>query len=278
MSEPTRVFLYAEPAASNLRLEEIEAYLSDRLPGCYVERRDDFIRHHLRGLSEAERQARIDALALGTARAKVRHPERRENEVSPLPGELTYERRRLAEGSAAFGLLYDGFALSSLLRELIPSNELRLSIVHVAFTNQLLGTWDDGDCRYHARVAVFAYPALISTTGLVEAPAKPREYYLLKQQYRALGLYDAAEVKLKQELRGRFIDHGDDRLTEVMKGYVMQAVFGQLTGSPFCADPNCRLYNAHWQEEVIRAQLGGDYEFCPGHEEALRGLRAEALK
>jgi hypothetical protein len=50
-----------------------------------------------------------------------------------------------------------------------------------------------------------------------------------------------------------------------MKGYVMQALLFHLTEDPFCEDRNCRLYNAHWQEEVIHAQINSEYEFCEKH-------------
>ncbi|MFC1860594.1 DUF6775 family putative metallopeptidase, partial [Chloroflexota bacterium] len=115
----------------------------------------------------------------------------------------------------------------------------------------------------------YGVPSIISTTGLVEAPAKPREYYLLKQQYERLGK-DLTE--LKERFKGRFIDYEDERLTEVMKGYAMQAILYALTGDPFCEDKDCRLYNAHWQEELIFAQLGGEYEFCGRHTRILDSL------
>jgi len=117
-------------------------------------------------------------------------------------------------------------------------------------------------------------PSLISTSGLVEAPAKPREYYLLKQQYEKLGK-DLTE--LKASFSRRFIDYGDKRLTEVAKGYVMQAVFYLLTGNPFCEDKGCRLYNAHWQEELIFAQLESEYEFCQRHTQLLEKGRNQGI-
>jgi hypothetical protein len=53
-----------------------------------------------------------------------------------------------------------------------------------------------------------------------------------------------------------------------MKGYVMQALFYHLTLDPFCSDKRCRLYNAHWQEEVLEAQLE-EPEFCERHAKML---------
>jgi len=57
-----------------------------------------------------------------------------------------------------------------------------------------------------------------------------------------------------------------------MKGYVMQAIVYHLALEPFCEDPDCRLYNAHWQEEVIHAQFDGAYEFCPRHQRLIEEL------
>ena len=101
----------------------------------------------------------------------------------------------------------------------------------------------------------------------MEGPAKPREFYLKKQ----MGI---DPLVLKEEFKGRFIDYEDPRITEIMKGYVMQAIFFHLFGDPFCSDKNCRLYNAHWQEEVIHAQIESKYEFCLYHEEILKKIES----
>jgi hypothetical protein len=62
-------------------------------------------------------------------------------------------------------------------------------------------------------------------------------------------------------------------MTEVMKGYAMQALLFHLTGDSFCGDRDCRLFNSHWQEEVLHSQMNGKYEFCPRHEKILKKLR-----
>jgi hypothetical protein len=37
---------------------------------------------------------------------------------------------------------------------------------------------------------------------------------------------------------------------------VLQALFFFLTdGEPFCESDSCRLYNAHWQQDLIRTQV-----------------------
>jgi hypothetical protein len=269
---PPRIYLYSEPAAPALNISELGQYVRAKLPRLELQVRGSFLDFHLPS-SPGEREEAIGRLALGFAEAKIRNPARQEPDFTPLPGEVAYERKRLTSPSPTFGLLYDGFRVMTLLQELLPPDERRLDQIHIAFTNQLLGTWEESDRRYHARVAVFGFPNLISTTGLVEAPAKPREFYLLKQQYAALGMPDAAVVGLEGQLGGQFIGHGDERITEAMKGYVIQSVFYALAGDPFCPDKNCRLYNAHWQQEVIQAQLTSPYEFCPLHRQQLEEMQ-----
>lgn len=65
-----------------------------------------------------------------------------------------------------------------------------------------------------------------------------------------------------------FLRYEDPRITEMAKGYAMQAAFYSLTGEPFCDDPRCRLFNAHWQREMFNAQLGGG-DYCPFHRNIL---------
>jgi hypothetical protein len=40
----------------------------------------------------------------------------------------------------------------------------------------------------------------------------------------------------------------------------------------FCDDPRCRLFNAHWQRELLGAQLGGQ-DFCGRHRATLAAWR-----
>lgn len=270
--------LYSEPAAPALKMMELARHVEGILPVFTQDVRGGFIATHLSSLSEGARQEALSRLSREFAQARVKNPSRHERNPHPLPGEVDYERRRLTGLAArAAGILYDGEDMLSILHSLIPREEASLSHIHIAFTNQLFGTWESDDRRYHARVSLYGFPSLLSTTGIVEAPAKPREYYFLRQRYASLGLYDAAALELEKHLRGRFIDYNDERLTEVMKGYVMQAIFYHLTGDPFCPDRDCRLFNAHWQEEAIRAQLDGSYEFCPLHQEKLRQLKTEMM-
>ena len=254
------IFLYDE-ASGQVSLDEVEEFLGDTLPAAKVERRARFADHHLSS------RANLDALARQICEARVADPGK---EIAagrrPFPAEVEYEKRVLtAVGDRPSGILYDGFALQEILVELIPRAEATTANVHIVLTDQLIGTWDAANARYHARVSVYGLPSLISAPGVIEGPARPKEYYLQLQLGRD-------RESLKERFRGRFADYGDPRLTEIVKGYVLQAMFYALTGDPFCQDRECRLFNAHWQEDMLNAQLGGEHALCATHREALDRL------
>lgn len=253
-----KVFLYNEGASKRLDTGEIASYLREKLDGGLVEVRDvSSLRYAEEGADYAWKLASIKVLDVNR---KVTLGQ------EPLNGEVQYEEKRILGKTKAFGVIYDGFLLQRIFSELITAGERALEFVHIFLTNRLFATWEESDRRYHLRTSVYGFPSVISTTGIVEAPARPREYYLLKQQYEMLGK-DISE--LKGLFRGRFIDYEDERLKEVAKGYAMQAICYHLIGAPFCEDRGCRLYNAHWQEELIFAQLDSGYEFCESHERLL---------
>jgi len=268
MKKPPHIHLYDLPGVKTLAVQELADYVRDTVQGGRVELRREFFQHHMAG-----QDGMADSVAEGLARCKVRDIQDPKPAFEPLPAEVDYEKRFLRQaGSKPTGILYDGVKLLHILWELIPHTERGLSHVHIVLTNQLVGTCDPSDRRYHVRVGVYGVPSVISTTGVVEGPAKPREFYLLKQQYAAMGM-DGDLLKLKDQFEGTFIDYDDERLTEVLKGYVMQAVLYHLTGNPFCEDRHCRLYNAHWQGEMIHAQLESPYEFCQIHRRLLSDCR-----
>ena len=257
------IFLYEEGVGEELNVAELARYLAQKMESVKIEaRRNPF--PNLPQDKVLEYARKIADIKIQTANQRILLDQ------PPLYGEIEYEKRKILGKTRAFGVLYDGFHLLRIFYEIIPREARRPELVHIFFTNRLFATWDNSDRRYHIRTSLYGIPSIISTTGLIEAPAKPREYYLLKQQYEKLGR-DLTE--LKEKFKGRFIDYEDKRLTEVAKGFAMQAIFYTLTGDPFCQDKGCRLYNAHWQEELILAQLESGYEFCPRHAELLRKIQ-----
>jgi hypothetical protein len=261
------ISIYEEPSSKTLNLKEIRDYLNHKLGDIDIRLRRDFITFHLNS-------KKIDNIAEELARCKVRDITNPDIEINPLSGEVQFEKKLIKHPEKKlFGVIYDGYQLDGMFQNLIHNEELDYRNIHVVFTNRLFGTFDEDDGRYHARVILCGYPSIISTTGIVEAPAKPREFYHLKQKYQMLGMQIPPEM-IKEKFQGKFIDYDDPRLTEVMKGYVMQSVFYHLTFKPFCEDKNCRLYNAHWQEEIINAQLKGG-EFCVKHEHFFKEIKEQ---
>lgn len=263
VNRPEKVYLYNCPAAENLHLDGIRDYLSHCLRDADIIVRDRFLTHHLPG-------DKVDETAVRLASAKVRDISNPYHTFEPLKGEIEFEKRLLREPEKkAFGIMYDGHKLLCSMNILLPEDELKPGIWHIVFTNRLVGTFDNNDRRFHARVIICGFPAIVSTTGVVEAPAKPREYYLMR---RMSNNNAAAMEEIKSRLEGKFIRHDDSRMTEVLKGYALQAVFFYLIGDPFCEDAKCRLYNAHWQHELITAQLESG-KLCERHMRILESLR-----
>ncbi len=144
--------------------------------------------------------------------------------------------------------LYDGFVMQRIFTEMIPNSEMSLDHIHIVFTELLPCTFSEDDWRYHGRAVICGTPSIISTTGIVEALAKPREFYLSQ-----LGNMIGDIANLKEKFAGRFIDYDDEqKITAASINYVLQAIFFFIAdGEPFCSNKDCRLFNAHWQEDLI---------------------------
>ncbi|OGX25725.1 MAG: hypothetical protein A3J51_04645 [Omnitrophica WOR_2 bacterium RIFCSPHIGHO2_02_FULL_45_21] len=158
------------------------------------------------------------------------------------------------------GLLYDPVGSERLFENI----KFKRSDIDILITDKLIATYEESDRRLHLRAAIFGFPSVTSTSCIVEAPAKPKEYYLAKQKYSLLKAWELKEKEVKQKFKDSFIDYHDPRLTEVLKGYIAQAIFFELVGNPFCGNKSCRLFNAHWQEDLIRAQIKSG-KFCKRH-------------
>jgi hypothetical protein len=171
-------------------------------------------------------------------RRPFRHDDDRIEQARITDVKQPFERQPRQPGTMP---LYDGFVLQRIFAELIPTGET--DHVHIIFTSLLACTFSEDDWRYHARTVICGTPSIISTAGIVEAPARPREFYLA--QLGDIG-------GLKEKFAGRFIDYGDDRMAAAVTLYALQALFFFITdGEPFCDDRGCVLYNAHWQKELI---------------------------
>lgn len=263
----SRLYIYREPRCREVDFDSIAAYAGALLGGTEVFLRGPLLEDSIDGNGPLGNAVPAETIARQMASARVRKgyisPDMSEE---PLSGEVDYEIRRLANASlGVFGILYDAYLLSGLFSELVPADESKIDSLHVVFTNQLMGTWDQEDRRYHARAVLCGAPAIVSLSGIVEAPAKARNYYRARRTAEALGVSQEEKMELANSFAEDCLSLADVRLTEVAKGYVMQAVAYRLTAKPFCDDPDCRLFNAHWQKEVLNSQLGGASDFCSEH-------------
>ncbi|HJU58455.1 MAG TPA: DUF6775 family putative metallopeptidase, partial [Nitrososphaeraceae archaeon] len=166
-------------------------------------------------------------------------------------------------------LLYDGFVIQKLLKNLIQNDEqqqqqeLTLTKLKILIIDELLCTFDETDWRYHARPLICGNPTLISTSGIVEGIAKPRDYYYKLYFFRQKGIDIVNE--LEREYDGQFINFNDTRINEIIIGLVLQSLFYFInSGDPFCEDKNCRLFNAHFQDDIIRINIK-DKKICQRH-------------
>jgi hypothetical protein len=165
------------------------------------------------------------------------------------------------------GLLLDFTGTQKEFYKRYPGSAKSCSII---LTDRLFATPDD-DKRLHIRASVYSFPSIISLSGIVEGPAKPKEFYIYKQRYSSLGAWELKQPEVKKKFKGEFIDYGDRRMAEVVKGYLAQAIFFYISGNPFCEKKPCRLYNAHWQKDLIYSQITSA-KFCPKHTKILKSI------
>ena len=165
-------------------------------------------------------------------------------------------------------ILYDGFMMQRLLETMINENYYNTDHVNIVFEDRLICTFAEEDWRYHARTFVAGNPSIISTTGIIEAPAKPKEWYIKQMQ---LAIYDTDNVDdnhnngLSLPDANKYLDYDDFRINFAAIGYILQILFFFITeGNPFCDDINCKLYNAHWQRELIQSQIENS-RLCDEH-------------
>lgn len=197
---------------------------------------------------------------------------------------------------------YEIFSLGDAFRRMIPD---RLRGIHNDVINSVLiisgrgigekerGLWGDA---IHMR-AGFSLGALavVSTTGLVEAPGKPLELERAYQARERLGggpphfdrqeynqrIFDALhrnnnvldyaliEQVIEKIFTDRMLHYEDPRLNEAVKGSALSMIMftlGEYGKASQCSttdlqrgEPDltktCRLHDGHWQEEVIASQI-----------------------
>jgi len=252
----SKIFLYDEPSVPEIKIEQLATFLGDTLQ-IPVEIRENFFKHFTLDKTISHKLASSRIYNIYTPFE------------SHQPTKEEIQAEEAIDKSSDNIILYDGFEIQNILRDSIPERELERDIFHLIITTKLGCTYDYDDYRYHGRAVICSNPAIISTTGIIEAPAKPREYYLFLQQKMALGLN--LDV-LKEQFRGRFLEYHDKRLNIIIRGYALQAIFYHITLDPFCHFKECILHNAHWQEDLIYTQTKSG-KLCDQHKKILELIK-----
>lgn len=234
------VFIYFDSTAKSLDAGGVTDYLSGL--GLRAEFRGDFLSFLSAG---PERVREFEALVSKARVLDIEEPVDWLRESRPNYPSETFGRD-----------LYDGFWVQRIFArfflesfpEALAENEF-----HAVVTGRLLGTF--GTRRYHARTVISGFPSFVSTSGIVEGPARPREYYFLKAEFARAGRRVA---ELDGVFGNRFLSRDDERMTAVAAAYVLQPLMHHFTGKEFCEDSACSLFNSHWQKDVLAIQLKGE--------------------
>ena len=245
-----------EPAVTQIQLDRLAVFLNKTF-SISIETRESILKFSKKDTAEKIAACRI---------FNLRKPYEKHN---PNNDEIIFEEANFENTSKTENIvMYDGFEIQKVLTELIPEKERNLEAFHIFFTNKLTCTYDYNDYRYHGRALIGANPSIISTTGIIEAPAKPREYYLELISNYAQGINVES---IKQKYKGTYLEYNDTRLSQIIEGYLLQAIFYFETGDAFCEKKECRLFNAHWQKDLWYSQLE-NRKLCEKHRLVLNKL------
>ena len=255
-----------------MKISKIFLYDEQSIPEIKISKLADFIRNTFSVDVEIRQnifQGRDQKIANDIASCRVLNSRKPFEDHVPSIEEIEFEKESFSDSSKIKNIImYDGFELQKIISNLIPDYEKTLEHFHIIFTNRLTCTYDFNDYRYHGRAVICSNPSIISTTGIIEAPAKPREYYMELISNMAQGLNVDS---LKKKYQGRYLEYHDKRMSTVVEGYVMQALFYYLTGDAFCEDKDCRLFNPHWQKDLLRSQIEIG-KLCEKHQKILEEL------
>jgi len=250
----SKIILYDEPTVPQIQLQKLRKFITDTFP-VKIEVRKNFF-HNLEE-SNYEKIASVRIFDL-------KKPFKIHN---PLTEEIQIEIENKDMSNKDETILYDGFEFQKITSEFIPMEENKEETLHIIFTNKLTCTFDENDFRYHARALIGSNPVIISTTGIIEAPAKPKQYYLdLMTDFSKERIEE-----IKEKYKGEFLEYNDSRISEIIEGYVLQAIMYYETGDAFCEDKGCRLFNAHWQKDLFYSQLENK-KLCNKHQKSIKKL------
>ena len=253
-----KIILYNEPTVPEIQLKTLEKFLTEIFP-VEIEIRENFFLDSTDNFFEKIASTRIFDLK----KQFEKHNASIEN--------IQIEKENKDMSAQEEMILYDGFEFQNIIAEFIPMNENGKDTLHIIFTNKLTCTFDENDFRYHARALIGSNPSIISTTGMIEAPAKPKQYYLDLM----INFSKNRVEEINKKYKGEFLEYHDSRISEITEGYLLQAIIYYETGEAFCEHKDCRLFNAHWQKDLFFSQLENK-KFCKKHQDILIELKNQS--
>jgi hypothetical protein len=252
----SKIFLYDEPSVPEININQLADFIKKNF-AIDIEVRKNIFSNVKKTTAKQLASCRI----FNTRKPFEFH--------SPSAEEIEFEKNSFQNSSKIKNIImYDGFEFQKILSDLISEAENSANNFHLIFTNRLMCTYDYNDYRYHGRAIICSNPSIISTTGIIEAPAKPKEYYIELISNMAQGLNLES---IKKKYRGSYLEYHDERISTIVEGYAMQALFYYLTGEPFCELKECRLFNPHWQKELLHSQIETG-KLCKKHQKILGDL------
>jgi hypothetical protein len=251
----SKIILYNEPSVPEINIKKAKKFLLETFE-IEIQIRENIFQNLNQNMCEKIASTRIFNLKKSF------------NEHMPSVEEISIELENKDMSNKQEMTLYDGVELNKIVQEIIPTVENTLNTLHIIFTNKLTCTFDENDFRYHARAWVGSNPIIISTTGIIEAPAKPKQFYMdLMTNFS-----EEAVDEIKKKYKGEFLEYKDVKLSEVVEGYILQAIFYYETGDAFCDNKQCRLFNAHWQKDLFISQIENK-KMCENHEKILAKMK-----
>ena len=251
----SKIIIYKEPSVPKINLDKIKEFIFKEFR-IKIEIRDNIFNKLDKNTCEKIASTRIFNLK----KSFEKH--------NPTVNEILIELENKDMSNKEEMVLYDGIELNEIIKELIPKEENNQNTLNIIFTNKLTCTFDQNDFKYHARTWIGSNPAIISTTGIIEAPAKPKQYYI----DIITNISKESIEEIKKKYKGEFLEYNDPRLPDIVEGILLQIIFYYETGDAFCDNIQCRLFNAHWQKDLFISQIENK-KICEKHEKVLSKMK-----
>jgi len=251
----SKIIIYKEPSVPKINLDKIKEFIFKEFR-IKIEIRDNIFNKLNKNTCEKIASTRI----INLKKSFEKH--------NPTVNEILIELENKDMSNKEEMVLYDGIELNEIIKELIPKEENNQNTLHIIFTNKLTCTFDQNDFKYHARTWIGSNPAIISTTGIIEAPAKPKQYYI----DIITNISKESIEEIKKKYKGKFLEYNDPRLTDIVEGILLQIIFYYETGDAFYDNNQCRLFNAHWQKDLFNTQIENK-KICKKHEDILTKMK-----